>query len=31
MPDATDEPAFDEILALGWAIRQSDRPAEDGV
>jgi hypothetical protein len=24
-----DEPAFDDILALGRAIRQSDRPAED--
>ena len=24
-----DEPAFDEVLALGRAIRQSDRPAED--
>lgn len=23
------EPAFDEILALGRAIRQSDRPSED--
>ena len=26
-----DEPAFDEVLALGRAIRQSDRPAEDQV
>jgi len=24
-----DEPAFDEVLALGRAIRQSDRPTED--
>ena len=24
-----DEPAFDEVVALGRAIRQSDRPAED--
>ena len=24
-----DEPAFDEVLALGRAIRQSDRPAEE--
>ncbi len=24
-----DEPAFDEVLALGRAIRESDRPAED--
>jgi hypothetical protein len=24
-----DEPAFDEVLALGRAIRQWDRPAED--
>lgn len=24
-----DEPAFDEVLAYGQAIRQSDRPAED--
>ncbi len=24
-----DEPAFGEVLALGRAIRQSDRPAED--
>ena len=24
-----DEPAFDEVLALGRAIRQADRPAED--
>jgi hypothetical protein len=24
-----DEPAFDEVLALGRAIRQSDRPAEN--
>jgi len=24
-----DEPAFDEILAHGRAIRQADRPAED--
>ena len=24
-----DEPAFDEVLELGRAIRQSDRPAED--
>jgi hypothetical protein len=25
-----DEPAFDEVLAHGRAIRQADRPAEDG-
>lgn len=25
-----DEPAFDEVLALGRAIRQADRPAEEG-
>jgi hypothetical protein len=24
-----DEPAFDEVLALGRAIRQADRPAKD--
>ena len=24
-----DEPAFDEVLAHGKAIRQADRPAED--
>jgi hypothetical protein len=24
-----DEPAFDEVLASGRAIRQADRPAED--
>jgi hypothetical protein len=24
-----DEPAFDEVLAHGRAIRQADRPAED--
>jgi hypothetical protein len=24
-----DEPAFDEVLAFGRAIRESDRPAED--
>ncbi len=24
-----DEPAFDEVLAYGRAIRQADRPAED--
>ena len=24
-----DEPAFDEVLAHGRAIRQSDRPADD--
>ena len=24
-----DEPAFDEVLAYGRTIRQSDRPAED--
>jgi hypothetical protein len=24
-----DEPAFDEVLALGRLIRHSDRPAED--
>ncbi|MGO9922486.1 MAG: hypothetical protein ACLQIB_48300 [Isosphaeraceae bacterium] len=24
-----DEPAFDEVLALGRAIRQADRPTED--
>ncbi len=24
-----DEPAFDEVLAFGRAIRQADRPAED--
>jgi hypothetical protein len=24
-----DEPAFDEVLALGRAIRQSDPPADD--
>jgi hypothetical protein len=24
-----DESAFDEVLALGRAIRQADRPAED--
>ena len=24
-----DEPAFDEVLALGRAIRQADRPADD--
>jgi hypothetical protein len=24
-----DEPAFDEVLALGRAIRESDRPAEN--
>ena len=24
-----DEPAFDEVLAQGRAIRQADRPAED--
>jgi hypothetical protein len=24
-----DEPAFDEVLAFGRAIRQSDRPTED--
>jgi hypothetical protein len=26
-----DEPAFDEVLAHGRAIRQADRPTEDGV
>jgi hypothetical protein len=24
-----DEPAFDEVLAYGRAIRQADRPADD--
>ena len=24
-----DEPAFDDVLAYGRAIRQADRPAED--
>ena len=24
-----DEPAFDEVVALGRAIREADRPAED--
>jgi hypothetical protein len=24
-----DEPAFDEVLAYGQAIRQADRPADD--
>jgi hypothetical protein len=24
-----DEPAFDEVLACGRAIRQADRPADD--
>ncbi len=24
-----DEPAFDEVLALGRAIRQADRPTDD--
>lgn len=24
-----DEPAFDEVLAYGRALRQADRPAED--
>ena len=26
-----DEPAFDEVLALGRAIRQADRPTDDQV
>jgi hypothetical protein len=26
-----DEPAFDEVLAHGRAIRQADRPAEDQI
>ena len=26
-----DEPAFDEVLAYGRAIRQADRPAEDST
>jgi hypothetical protein len=25
-----DEPAFDEVLAYGRAVREADRPAEDG-
>lgn len=26
-----DEPAFDEVLALGQAARQADRPAEESA